>query len=764
MLNRQDFFAELIQKIRNAGGRGNNYLWILSIQLIIAVLLGLFVFPPRPFPTDSYHSYFDSYNDNCKKLKEAAFIQGNIYFSTYGPLILRGLSGSFTYNFKKTSTQQVRIRYKNYPAPRFSFAIKVTGNGGKSYVFQNRFDLFKHPLYLGTLGKSDSFSVQFSGMLSFDSEAQAAYLNDQIEVVMIEPFWSDRLLLLTLSYLGGMAVFVLLSQFALKPWWVIIACIIAQIGLASILFVSGWWQLIVGLEALLFCTAMIVFWRKTKVEAKPAILHHNKKLFFLGLLIAISVNVGIISSRTQNYALAGDTESYVAPARDFWKNRGFPGMIERTPGYPLFIVVSDLFYKKASYSSIVEAQTILFVFLPILTCLVFYIGTGRFWWALLSGFVVCFYLPLWTLPRWVLSEAFTCVCVVISFLLFAQTLRRPSWFMGGITGLAVGFLALVRPTFVLLWFVLSALLLLPVIGSAFSRSERSSFLKRCQSWLMTAGALALGGVLFVAGWSLRNKIQHDYFGLSNIASISVLSHLQYYPRELPSRDDAEKEIKNRLIQLINAKQGFHFSYYKFAEEIHKVLDPRKSDFNSKVTSMFFYFICNHPKLYWQSFKIALSYYLRPLNLNVDDRFEVIMNQTPLLGTVSRLVNESTFFENLLLRPKIYAMLAILSCVVLLISRKDKGTALFLLATLLTVFYVMIVSVVLTRDEQNNPRFQIVVQPLLIGLYFASAGTLVERSRWFSGRIKAFLSKPRRVPGRSKRFMKQKKKNVLHQVR
>lgn len=697
---------KLISKILNNLRENWNPDWKITIfSLLVAIIVGLIVFPLKPFPSDSYLREFDSYNDSCKNLKEKGNIQGKIFFSNYGPLIIKGQSGSFSNRYNKKSDQKVRIRYKNYPIQGFSFNIKVEGNKGKSYEFNDRFDLFERPLYLGTLDKSDSFTIVFSGQLSQNSPAKAAYLNDQIEVIVWNPSWSNRSLLLTFTYLTGILFFTLISI------------------VVSMKFVSP---------------SLGILFKKIKWEGIKVFINRQLKPFSIGLLIALSINIAIISSYTQKYSLAGDTPSYVDPARSFWQKKGFPELLQRTPGYPLFIVFSDLFFSNPSYDSISQTQSLLFALLPISVFLAFYLGTKRFLYSIIAGFLICVDIPLWTLPRWILTESFTCICVSFVFIFFAITLNRPSIITGALTGLSVGFLALVRPSFILLWTVPALILLIPILGSILFKKRDIPVWQNIKRPLLILFSFLGGSLLVIGGWSVRNKIKHNYFGLSPIGNINLLSHLQHYPESLPTRDEAEIEIKQKLIQLIKDNKSTNFSYYRFADAIQNTVKPKQIDFNKKTMSIFLFFVKNHTREYFQSVKIALSYYLRPLNLEHDYRFETTLSYTPFLGKLFRVWNEKSMIKNLLLRPKVYLFVGILACIFLIIFKKDAKSFYFLLSVLLAIFYLMLLSVSVTRDDQNNPRFHIVVQHLVIGLYIVSAGIIIGNVRKFFIKFAGFL--------------------------
>jgi hypothetical protein len=307
----------------------------------------------------------------------------------------------------------------------------VDGNKGKSHEFKDRFDLYEHPLYLGNLNKSESFTVVFWGQLSPGSTANAAYLNDQIEVILWNTSWSNRSLLFTFTFLVCFLFLTVMSIFFSQRF--------------NYPFLEH-------------------FFGISRSEGARVFINRQLKPLSLGLLIALSINIAIISSYTQKYSLAGDTPSYVDPARSFWQNKGFPELLQRTPGYPLFIVFSDLFFSNPSYDSISQTQSLLFALLPISVFLAFYLGTKRFLYSIIAGFLICIDIPLWTLPRWILTESFTCICVSFVFNLFAITLNRPSIITGALTGLSVGFLALVRPSFIFLWTVPALILLIPILG------------------------------------------------------------------------------------------------------------------------------------------------------------------------------------------------------------------------------------------------------------------------------------------------------------
>ena len=106
--------------------------------LVCAVLLGLTAFAPSPFPSQSFTVLFDSYNDGCARLSKDAKLEGSVYLSKLGPLVGQGRPGGFLSRFSKTPGQQVRIRYKNYPSPGFSFDLVVEGNHGRARAFHDR--------------------------------------------------------------------------------------------------------------------------------------------------------------------------------------------------------------------------------------------------------------------------------------------------------------------------------------------------------------------------------------------------------------------------------------------------------------------------------------------------------------------------------------------------------------------------------------------------------------------------------------------------
>jgi hypothetical protein len=385
----------------------------------------------------------------------------------------------------------------------------------------------------------------------------------------------------------------------------------------------------------------------------------------------------------------------------------------RTPGYPVFIEIiqflNDLFSFTPDYlEAIIFFQMF---FLGMINCYLIYalskILTRSEAFAVFLGLIYNLDYFIIGFEFLVLTETLSLTLLGLTLLFYQRIFagKRSAPYLAGFFSVC---LVLTRPSFAALFICLAGISGLVHLRPADRRSEFKKL----------AGPLAIFLLLNFAGifsWSWRNKIKHDYFGLSTLVPFQLGYFTQHFYWKYKMGSDAELD-KYMAILIQEKGQPFRVNW-RFIEDL-KMSDAEISRILLRLNLKL---IKDNPKDYLSLLPRAASdYYGYSWYWTELHNGKVFERNRFLIKPFLFFYHLYTWVYHHLSALLIFVL--IIPAVFILASRKKKD--LFHLACLLegTIQYNFLVSIFFTPGGINNLRYRLPVEPLIVlvfcaGLFF-----------------------------------------------
>ncbi len=421
----------------------------------------------------------------------------------------------------------------------------------------------------------------------------------------------------------------------------------------------------------------------------------------LVILLAVSLFIRILIYWSVSVRIGTDSVTYLI-LRDMHP--------VRTPGYPLFIEIvlffNDLFsITPNALRPIVFVQ--LFLLGTVNTYLIF-----RFARMLTKSPKAALVLGLiFNLDYFVLGFEFQLLSETLALTLLGLTLlfyskifeaKASAPYLAGL--FSVG-LALTRPTFMALFICLLGLTILVHRRQIIA----GSFLARFGRPLAIFLAIHLVGL---GAWSLRNKVKHDFFGLSTILPYQLGYYTQPFCQKYRMGSDEEMD---KYAGILIEEKG---SPYNFGQRVAEEYNLRPAQVSRILLKLNLKLIRENFGDYLRLVPRAASDYFAYSRYWTRDHDRQIFSRSGLLAGIIKTFHPVYSF--LFNRPVALLFVILILPVLFLISRR-KDTDTVHLAWLLvgTIHYNFIISVLLTNNGVNNQRFRASVEPFILLVFFSS---------------------------------------------
>ncbi|MBN1274091.1 MAG: glycosyltransferase family 39 protein [Candidatus Aminicenantes bacterium] len=381
----------------------------------------------------------------------------------------------------------------------------------------------------------------------------------------------------------------------------------------------------------------------------------------------------------------------------------------RTPGYPFFIecvqFFNDLFSITSDYLRLLAFVQV-FV-LGLLNCFLLYELTRKW---LKSNLLALAAGLVYNLDYQVLSFEFILLTETLSVTLLLAVLFFYTRIFEGKRGAAIwagifsAFLLLTRPTFILLF--IGFILITTIIH--FRSFFKGDFIQRFGKALVV---FILINIFAIGGWSLRNKIQHDYFGFS----ILFPYNLRYYTnRFFHLYEKGENKLLNQMAE-IYLEENLHPG--RFSKRAMQELHLTELEVSKLYLKMQLKVIIDNPNEYLKQIPEAINNYY-----GIYSFWWSIPNHQPLLFSDEPPSRFMRFFYNIfkaLFTNRIPALilLAVLPLLLLILTakkRRELHTAFLLVAV---TNYNFVVSVLSANAPME--RYRVPVEPLIFMAGLAS---------------------------------------------
>ena len=231
---------------------------------------------------------------------------------------------------------------------------------------------------------------------------------------------------------------------------------------------------------------------------------------------------------------ASDTSGYVEVAADLQDGR-LDELHDRAPGYPILLLATN----SLEPSRALFLTQLSFYLLSVLLLVVF-LNHAR-----IPKRITLLFLLLSLLPPSVVNTAYMLTETFATFFITIGAIALFWWFGNGripaiiISGIAFAFSALVRPTYQLLFIMLTGVLLLLLL---FSRKGRRKI-------AVAAISIFFSSCLVLGGYSWFNSRSFDYFGVSPMLGFNLSTKTVRVIERLPDEYKAVREL------LINARNN-----------------------------------------------------------------------------------------------------------------------------------------------------------------------------------------------------------------
>ncbi len=391
--------------------------------------------------------------------------------------------------------------------------------------------------------------------------------------------------------------------------------------------------------------------------------------------------------------VTNDTGSYVEFARDLQDGK-IDALQGRTPGYPLLLVIANSIEPTQRLFIIQLVLYLLSVFL--LT--VFLNDAGLPYPYTLLFLTFCLIPPSVGNTAYMLTETL-CIFFIAtgSFALF-WGLKNNNRFTLAVSGIAFACSALVRPTYQLLFVMLTALLFLAFWVFRDARKKLA----------VAALSIFLASVIILGGYSLYNRQHFGYFGTTPMLGMNLSNRTVRVIERLPDqyKDVRELLIASRdqeLVKRNSSHTGLTYLWGSTLTDLERITGLSGKDLSNYMLTLNLTLIREAPLEYVVEVSRAMATYWMPASTEVSN-FDSSMLQ--FLWMLVHFVTVFAFFVILFItfgiafilwrfpfeaRDSLYRLI-----------KPYRGWLLPFLISVSIIFYTMLIS---TMMDVGNPRFR-----------------------------------------------------------
>jgi hypothetical protein len=438
-----------------------------------------------------------------------------------------------------------------------------------------------------------------------------------------------------------------------------------------------------------------------------------KSVNFNLVIVLIVVMAGFFYSNLWKDApfVTPDTPDYIEVADDL-RDGKIDEFHYRTPGYPILLLLTN---------SLEPTHKLFLTQLSLYLLSVFLLANFLHAEGVSRSFVLLFLL-LSLIPQsignteYMLTESFTIFSITAGMATLFWFIRNNKWPLSLISGVALAFSALVRPTYQLLVFALIGVLL--VLGK-----YNLKIRKEISIW---TGMVLLSWCSILGSFSWYNYINFNYFGLSPVIGFNLSTKTSRVIERLP---DEYKEIRELLIaarnQALTATDGYHTGeeyIWDTESELQKLTGLNKVDLANYMLKLNLVLIKKAPLTYLQEVSRALSTYWLP---NSTERTNFGSKLLQLAWAAIHFVIIAVFFCTTTLIFSLLVLTRIfqkeLKDNILALAKPYNSLILPFFTSITVIAYSMLITVAF---EVGNPRHRTPTDILIffsttIGLYFLS---------------------------------------------
>ncbi len=450
-----------------------------------------------------------------------------------------------------------------------------------------------------------------------------------------------------------------------------------------------------------------------------AVFRRNLHLLPLVLLGGITLFFQVLVLRRIDPVLFPDSETYLALAESIlrWEWNDF---FFRTPGYPLFLVLTWVFGGEFDPFGIATIQVLLSAAVPFLLYGIFWELSKSRWGA--SALAMLYFLdwPSQATTLAILTESLSILGVLIVVYLTLRLMARPSYLLAVAAGLAAFVLVMVRPAFLPLSPLLGALL-----GIFYWKS--GAFKQHAGK----AAAAALVPLVLVAGWCLEVKRETEFFSMSHITGIALYNQVGELVGEVDEPQYAQ------LADALQAEADKHNTYLNVGWPVVKAESERRGVgpwvVARELKHMSTELILEHPGAYLRKVLENLTEYWRDTATYVytESATDQWFREQPVLRTIV-----VTGEQQLWLRPGRLLALAVVGHLMLLatvllprVPARKKIQLLVIAAAVLvcTLSHVLVNGADLARYRMPIQTIYLVTVVYLAGMWIRGLWTVVRGS-------------------------------------
>jgi len=399
----------------------------------------------------------------------------------------------------------------------------------------------------------------------------------------------------------------------------------------------------------------------------------------------------------------------------------------RTPGYPLFIeaiqFINDLFSLTPNYLGwIVLVQMFL---LGTLNCFLIYklakIITGNDIFSFVAGILYNFDYLVMGFEFSILTETLSITLTLITLLFYLEMFegKRYAPYAAGLSSV---YLLLTRPTFLSLF--LGLLFITAIVY--FRKIIKEGFFKHFRKAILIFLLINFAGI---ASWSLRNKIEFDYFGISSLLPYQLRHYTNNFFHKYKKDDN---ELMNTMADIYLEE---NLNAASFEARLMYEMNLSGPEVSRLFLKMHLKLIRDNPGDYIKQIPAAISKYY-----GVYSFWWTVPHQKKLLNKRKHVSRILRFFFNIykFLFTNFIAqiiLLIIMPIILLFFVRKNKRVFHLVCLCEFVINYNFLVSVL--SCNADNLRYRVPVEPLIV-LIFLSSSFLFGKSAFKS--IKTILHK------------------------
>jgi len=302
-----------------------------------------------------------------------------------------------------------------------------------------------------------------------------------------------------------------------------------------------------------------------------------------------------------------DTQGYVEVAADLRDGR-LDELHDRAPGYPVLLLATNSL--EPSWTLFLTQLSLYLLSVLLLAVLLDSLGISK-------RFTLLFMLVS-LIPPNVVNTAYMLTETLATFLVATGAMALFWWFRSGktpaliISAAAFAFSALVRPTYQLLFVMLTGVLLACAL---FSRDGRKRM-------VVAAVSIFLSSCLALGGFSLINRQNSDYFGVSPMLGFNLSTKTVRVIERLPDEYKGIREllIRSRDSDLI-ARDGSHTGVmyiWQTIPELQRLTGLSKAELSNQMLKLNLLLIREAPLEYVVEVARSMSTYWLPSSTDISN--------------------------------------------------------------------------------------------------------------------------------------------------